>query len=366
MRFMNGPGTAQDRTDHEAADWVVRWEDREHSPTPREQSRWFGWLRRSPRNLRSYLDIADLYERLGGMDPAGRIDVDEWMAERRAPVLSIAKSAAPPTRHHRPGARISRRWWQGMAAASLAGIAAIAFRGLGAFGPPSYQTEVGQQSITRLEDGSIMNLNTRSRAKVRFSGKQRVVELEGEALFTVARDPSRPFWVLTPEAAIRAIGTTFNVHEQSGETRVAVVEGAVQVVPGNDGRDRAKLGAPPLQKTAKRQDDGSLVLRAGETGRVSSGRTAKLATLDVETEIVWRKQKLIFEDAPLAAVAAEFNRYNDRQFRIEGATAQTRRLSGTFDAMHPQSLLLYLQKDDAVTVEPVGNDFVVRARSTRD
>lgn len=101
MVFMKRPKTEQDRIDREAADWVVKWQDREHIATPKEQFRWFGWLRRSPQHLQSYLDTADLHERLGRMDPETKIDVDEWIAERRAPVVSIAKplaSSAPQSR----------------------------------------------------------------------------------------------------------------------------------------------------------------------------------------------------------------------------------------------------------------------------
>jgi transmembrane sensor len=338
--------TEQDRIHRAAAEWVVRWQDREREPAPREQSRWFAWLRRSPLHLQAYFDLSDIHERLGRMDPDGKIDVDEWLAGRQTPVVPItpAVSARPP----RQGAsRFRAAWMSGVLAASL--VAAVA--GVFAWGlleRTSYRTVVGQQSVSRLDDGSIVNLNTQSRVKVTFSEKRRLVDLDGEALFTVAKDPARPFLVRTRTATIRALGTQFNVYEQDGQTRVAVLEGAVQVAP-----------------VAQSQTE-AVALAAGESARVSAGHVEKELVRDVEAQIAWQHQKLVFEDARLEEVAAEFNRYNKSQLRIEGALGRTRRLSGTFDALHPQSLLLYLQKDAALSVQPLGDDFIIREHQPSD
>ena len=362
MIFMNRAKAHQDRIDREAADWVVKWEDREHAPAPKEQSRWFSWLRRSPRHLQSYLDTADLYERLGRMDPESKIDVDEWIAGRRAPVVSIAKPLAGSTPISPSTVAISRRWWWGVAAASLASIVAIASWNIGGFGSPSYRTAVGQQSVNGLDDGSIMNLNTRSRAKIRFSDTERIVELEGEEMFTVAKDSTRPFFVRTRGATIRAVGTMFNVYERENETRVAVIEGSVQVISGSVPDSTATPSVLSHSNGTTRTTDMRVALSAGEAARVSRGQVAKVAAPDIDAEVAWQKQKLVFEDVTLDTVVAEFNRYNKAQLRIEGPIGRSKRLSGTFDALHPQSLLLYLKKDETVAVEPSGDDFIVRAR----
>lgn len=361
MIFMKRSTTHQDRIDRDAADWVVRWEDRERAPAPKEQSRWFGWLQRSPRHLQSYLDTADLYERLGQMDPDNKIDVEEWLAEHRAPVVSIAQPAPSPARQSRPELAVSRRWpW--LAAASFIITVGFASMSLGIFESPSYETAVGQQSVNRLDDGSIMNLNTRSRATIRFSDTERIVELEGEAMFTVAKDSARPFFVRTHGATIRAVGTVFNVYERTSETRIAVVEGTVQVSSGARNEGTATPSGPSRTNGTTQPPNGSVAISAGEAARVSQGQVAKVPEPDIDAAVAWQQQKLVFEDVTLETVAAEFNRYNKAQLRIEGPVGQAKRLSGTFDALHPQSLLLYLKRDETVTVEALGDDFVVRAR----
>jgi transmembrane sensor len=351
MIFMKRQKTEQDRIDREAAGWIVRWEDREHVPTAKEQSRWFSWLQRSPRHLQSYMDAADLYERLGRMDPDNKIDVDEWIAGRAAPVVSIVKPHSDSAAVRRRDPIIPRRWQQSAAAALLLGIIAIGFWSFHALAPPSYRTVVGQQSVIRLEDGSIVNLNTRSKAKVRFSTTERRIELEGEAMFTVAKDPARPFFVKTRGATIRAVGTVFNVYQLDGETRVAVVEGIVRVSSGR----AAVNDESPLQIE-------NVALSAGEAARVAQGQVSVVAAPDIDAEVAWQRQRLVFEDATLATVASEFNRYNEEQLWIEGQQARTKRLSGTFDALHPQPLLRYLEMDETLTVERSGNGVIVRAR----
>lgn len=361
MTFMKQPKTEQHRIDQEAAHWVVTWEDREHSQTPKQQSRWFAWLQRSPRHLQAYLDTADLHERLGRMDPDSRIDVDEWIARRRAPVVSIAKAPTSQSSQHPSPAAAPRPWWWAAIAASVAGIAVIAAWSLGILGPTSYHTKVGQQSISRLEDGSIVNLNTRSTVKIRFSQTERVVDLDGEAMFTVAKDPMRPFYVRTRSATIRAVGTVFNVYERENDTRVAVVEGTVRVSSmENYARSATPVASDGGGSTLS--PDRSVAVSAGEAARVFQGKVAKIQAPDIEADVAWQQQKLVFEDVPLATVAAEFNRYNDKKIRIQQPLGQAKRLSGTFDALQPQSLLLYLQKDETVTVEPSGKDFIVRER----
>ena len=88
---------------------------------------------------------------------------------------------------------------------------------------------VGEQKTVRLTDGSVLQLNTRSQARVAYTDGVREIELKGEALFTVAKDMHRPFLVRTHDATVRALGTRFNVYEQGTATRVAVLEGRVRV-----------------------------------------------------------------------------------------------------------------------------------------
>jgi transmembrane sensor len=77
----------------------------------------------------------------------------------------------------------------------------------------------------------------------------------------------------------------------------------------------------------------------------------------------WREHRLAFRNTPLSEVAREFNRYNRIQIRPEGDIGQSKRLTGSFSSDHPQSLILYLQREPAVSVTLVGGTYLVRAAS---
>src|SRR5690606_22885018 len=130
----------------------------------------------------------------------------------------------------RPVQRTSR-WKSWALAAALAGAALVAWQQLPLMnGAELYHTRLGEQRSFKLDDGSILYLNTQSRARVDYSGAARDVHLiEGEALFIVARDSARPFRVHAGEATIQAVGTQFNVYRRADATLVSVVDGRVRI-----------------------------------------------------------------------------------------------------------------------------------------
>lgn len=63
----------------------------------------------------------------------------------------------------------------------------------------------------------------------------------------------------------------------------------------------------------------------------------------------------------LAQVAAEFNRYNLGQIRVEGR-ARDKQLIGIFNADDPQSLMLFLGRNGSLVIEEDGKGFLIRSR----
>ncbi len=86
---------------------------------------------------------------------------------------------------------------------------------------------------------------------------------------------------------------------------------------------------------------------------------------DVKAATAWRDRTLVFERARLAEVAQEFNRYNTLQFKVDPAMDDANRLSGTFDARHPESLLLWLQSRPDLAVRREGDVYWVRETEAR-
>lgn len=90
-----------------------------------------------------------------------------------------------------------------------------------------------------LVDGTVIRLNADSRLQYpsEFSGDSRIVYLEGEAFFNVAKDKTKPFIVKTKKLDVEVTGTSFNVMAYPSEDsiRTTLVQGGVNILT-EDGR----------------------------------------------------------------------------------------------------------------------------------
>ena len=155
---------------------------------------------------------------------------------------------------------------------------------------PLYATDVGEQRSLALPDGSTVELNSRTRIRVRFSATERNIDLmEGQALFRVARDLRRPFVVDSDTARVRAVGTEFDVYRKKSGTVVTVLEGRIEVSQADA---RALTGIP---------------LSAGEEIMVRAHTELRPTRVNAETATAWTRRQLVFKSAPLSSVIEEFN-----------------------------------------------------------
>ncbi len=87
-----------------------------------------------------------------------------------------------------------------------------------------------EMPVIKLEDGSTVQLNAGSAIAFDMTeGERQVQLLRGEAYFTVAADPQRPFTVKAANGTVTALGTEFDVKLKNGGADVVVTEHAVQV-----------------------------------------------------------------------------------------------------------------------------------------
>ena len=202
------------QAEREAADWYARLS---RTPVETEDLEAFYAWRRDPRNDAAYKrmeDIGRAVRELRGdpdMAAAARAALDRGATKRRRESRRkvVAFSIGGPM----------------TAAACVAGVT-ILLRA-----PRTFDTDVGQMTVVRLEDGSRLSLNTDSRVRVRFTKGERHVELiRGQAFFEVAHDTTRPFLVSSGSTEVRAVGTQFDVRaDGSNLVRVVLAEGRVAV-----------------------------------------------------------------------------------------------------------------------------------------
>lgn len=344
------------RLANEAAEWVTRLEIKDSLDC---RNAFLAWLSESPAHIRAFLEMTELTVQLQSAKLETPSDLEALRAEVSNNVLSWGKDkdiARPDDHGELPVTASSiktsqsrgiRPVWKAAAAAlALACLGTVLHLALPSMGNRTFATEVGEQRTIKLEDGSVITLNTRSRFMVHLSETERRIQLlEGEALFTVAQDPSRPFRVVTDNLSVQAIGTQFDVHRRDAGTTVSVIEGSVQVE-----RPSENQAAPDVAH-----------VRAGEEVRVEhNGPIIKRPIVDITVPVAWRTRRLVFHETPLEEVAAEFNRYNRTQIEVEDDFGTAQHLTGGFDADNLPALILFLERDPALMVTQ--EDHAVRVR----
>jgi transmembrane sensor len=177
-----------------------------------------------------------------------------------------------------------------------------------------------------LPDGSVVELNRGARITVRFTEAERRVTLDqGEATFTVEKNPLRPFVVTAGAVGVRAVGTAFNVRFDPRMVEVLVTEGKVRVENG-----------PANPASPAGGDEAGTFLTAGQKMSFAASpagpppQVAMLTPAQVDAHLAWRPKMLDFDDAPLSAIIAEFNRRNSVRLVITDPVIADRRMTATF------------------------------------
>ncbi len=200
--------------------------------------------------------------------------------------------------------------WAAMAA-SVAVLGIGLFIGQRWWDEGVFRTDVGEQRLVMLEDGTRMILNTDTRLRVSFGAKQRTVDVSsGEAMFEVAKDSARPFVVRVPGSEVVALGTAFSVRyggsaaNASREVAVTLIEGQVSVrgLPGTAGGVTA-LASPLVMKPGER-------LRLSWSTGLASGDVPTVDRPNVEQVTAWKRSEAVCDATALSEAVAEMNRYS--------------------------------------------------------
>ena len=283
-------------------------------------------------------------------EPAAGADDGDTDAAQPAAAGSPARADA---RVFAPRPRAPRRYGARLAAAAAVGAVALSmFWGWSLYGKveqASYRTAIGDLTTVPLADGSRATLSSDSRIEVALSRAQRRVELrQGEAFFDVAKDPGRPFAVEAGGRRVVAVGTHFSVRRDGGDLRVVVTEGTV------------RLESEPID--GHRQP--TTLLPAGSIALAGpNGVLVRSVSVDEAERVVdWRNGYLVFRDTPLAAAAAEFNRYNARKLVIGDTAAGELRVGGNFRWSNAEVFVGLLEQAMPVRAERLHDRIVLHSR----
>lgn len=297
--------------------------------TPADRAAFEDWLAQSPDHIEAWLEV-ERVQALGGAVAGDDMIRAAARAARRAPAAS-----------RRPAWRV---WLPAVAAMLVAAVAAVHWWQMpGDVAVQQYATGVGEQREVRLEDGTVMRLDTASALATRFDGERRVVELRsGRAQFVVGADARRPFLVQAGNSTVRDIGTTFQVSRRGEVVNVGLLEGRVDV---------STTG-------------GSSMLSPGEQVTVdASGRIGQRAPLDVAAALSWPDGDLVFKQRRLDELLAEMNRYSARQVRLADPALGALTVSGVFHAGDQDALVAALERGWSLRAERTAeHEIVLHAR----
>jgi len=322
----------------EAAHWFVEFRTGDIDAAGRRN--FDTWVRTSPEHLRAFIEIAALWGHSGELGRHGPFSLEELIASARKETNVVPLSRTSASEDALKGRQ--RGFWLAAAAAALLVIGSIVAGSL-LSQRRTYSAEVGERRSLRLADGSRVTLNSRSRVRIELNDSTRTVDLlEGEALFRVAHEVSRPFIVRAKGTSIRAIGTEFDVDEKDRGAVIAVVDGRVAV-----SRADARTGS---DRNDQPDDQKDVLVSAGERIDMAEGSSAKPTPINASSATAWTQGKVILQSATLEEVVERFNRYSQRRLVAEDRGAVPFRLSGVFST-DTDFLIRYLRERGDIEVQ---------------
>jgi transmembrane sensor len=176
----------------------------------------------------------------------------------------------------------------------------------------------GGQFKIRLPDGTDVWLNSVSsiRYPTAFPGRERKVEITGEAYFEVAREEAKPFVVEVSNMEVKVLGTSFNInsYEDEGPVRTTLLDGKIAVALPSDGQ--SKSGEFVVLKPGQQAVAASGLLTGGidrETQHLTIVNDA-----NVEQVMAWKNGFLSFKQADLTTVLRQLERWYDIDVKYAG------------------------------------------------
>ena len=191
----------------------------------------------------------------------------------------------------------------------------------------------GRQFQLVLPDGTKAWLNAASSIKypTAFTGKERRVEMTGEAYFEVAHNAAKPFIVKKGVVETKVLGTHFNVNAYDDENsiKITLLQGKVEVI-----------------KRESTADLHPVILQPGQQAQVNED--IKLAgNVDLDEVVAWKEGKFSFgETADMQSIMRQVANWYDINVVFKGPVDQ--HIGGTISRSVNLSLLLKMLETTGV------------------
>ncbi len=181
----------------------------------------------------------------------------------------------------------------------------------------------GEYRVT-LADGTKIHLNSASelRYPIDFESNKREVYLKGEAYFEIAKDSTRPFYVIVDDIKVKQYGTQFNVStRKEDQVNIVLVEGSVSVLTNNSANEYM---LEPSQLASYSTDDQSVDIKK----------------VDVAPYVAWNNGRFIFEDEKLSDIMETLSLWYDVDAEFKNPGLEQIRFTGNVSREAPINTIL--------------------------
>ena len=179
----------------------------------------------------------------------------------------------------------------------------------------------GKRSNIQLADGTRVWLNAGSKLLFpqKFTGKNRMVFLKGEAYFDVFKNKDIPFIVSTDKMNVTVQGTEFNMrdNDSDNEMEIVLVEGAVSLKKNGVMNFLDKeINLVPNQKAVFNKKE---------------NKTNVESNVDLANYILWKEGLLVFNQESILNVFKKLSRFYNVHFVNESSVEMNKKISGKLD-----------------------------------
>jgi transmembrane sensor len=281
---------SEDAVNDQASEWFAKVHRGNMSAA--ERSRFRQWLSTNPRHDKAYKETEAFW-----------CDSDFQTALTTLPLSQELVIPSLQNSRNKP--------WIVLAIAACLMLMAILLRPMLGCLQADYCTGTGEIREVKLADGSTVTLSPQTAIKIAMNTELRQVQLlEGEAFFSVQRNPARPFVVASQYSQTRVLGTQFNVKDNTHSDTITVISGVVEV-------------------SHNRQQPS--ILHANDSISVSDNQTGSIETSSGNAASAWTKGHLVFANATLKEVIGELGRYRQGAVIIKNNRMKALKVNGRFD-----------------------------------